>query len=632
MIKLGEKIGEGGEGIVYVVADRPGMLAKIAKDPEGLEPKLNALLALRSNRLTTAGAWPVEPVLDASGKTVGYVMEYYPDTSLLHTVFQTKSRVKILPHADYSFLIRVAKNLATCVHLVHADGLVVGDLNESNVLVSGNALVRLIDCDSFQVSYGEFRQTCDVGKGEMLPPELQGTSLAGKWRTQHQDLFPLAVLIFQILMLGRHPFAGRASSDEDVPLEDAIRRGWYAYSDPATPLTPPPGITLGWLPPEIRDAFQRSFTLAPEQRTSAVEWHGLLDRFEGQLAACPNHGRHTYWRMVESCPWCALEDQVHVLLFASPHTADDGVPSSIDGLATRIKEEVAEREWHWLPSFHPRDLSWGELWAPFIIGFWVVHAALRFSPWPFWTSLALSLALCMIPATIYLRHYTRWKARRKQAAESVDDILRRWERLADPATILAESENLLNRVLKSPDYDSLLEERRREILTERYRDDLDAHLRKYSIHSAAASIPVSRLDQLHANRLRTAADIVPTSPPAGLSDIEWGEIVGWQQAIIDQFWASTTADLSTAEDAYLRQRTRQDWKQLVAEFESETERLIREADRIEADQQMLLDHYAVALQPLVKHPGAQRLYMQVTGRALPVPTNDRLASGSPKLP
>jgi hypothetical protein len=244
----------------------------------------------------------------------------------------------------------------------------------------------------------------------------------------------------------------------------------------------------------------------------------------------------------------------------------------------------------------------------------------------------VSLAVCGVPAFFYLRHYTRWKARRKQAAEAVDDIQRRWERLADPETILADSENLLHRVTKSPDYDSLLEVRRREILTERYRDDLDTHLRKYSIHSAAASIPVSRLDQLHAIKLRTAADIVPDQPQGALTETEWNEIVEWQRAIVDQFWASTTADLSTAEDAYLRQRTRQDWKQLVAEFESETERLIREADRVEADQQMLLDHYAMALQPLAKHPGAQRLYMQVTGRALPVPTNDRLASGSPRLP
>ena len=49
---------------------------------------------------------------------------------------------------------------------------------------------------------------CPVGKPEFTPPELQGRLFAHLDRAPEHDLFGLAVLIFQLLMEGTHPFAG----------------------------------------------------------------------------------------------------------------------------------------------------------------------------------------------------------------------------------------------------------------------------------------------------------------------------------------------------------------------------------------------------------------------------------------
>ena len=62
------------------------------------------------------------------------------------------------------------------------------------------ALVTLVDSDSFQVTVGDKIYRCTVGKTEYTPPELQGTRFADIDRGADHDPFALAILIFQLLM------------------------------------------------------------------------------------------------------------------------------------------------------------------------------------------------------------------------------------------------------------------------------------------------------------------------------------------------------------------------------------------------------------------------------------------------
>ena len=89
----------------------------------------------------------------------------------------------------------------------------VGDLNESNVLVTENARISLIDIDSFQVRIPTAGNVVTyrslVGKPEYTPPELQGVNFRSVDRSYEHDRFALGVLIFQLLMEGNHPFSVR---------------------------------------------------------------------------------------------------------------------------------------------------------------------------------------------------------------------------------------------------------------------------------------------------------------------------------------------------------------------------------------------------------------------------------------
>ncbi len=112
---------------------------------------------------------------------------------------------------------------------VHHSGCVVGDVNHSGILVSGDATVALIDADSFQLQTNGKTYPCLVGVPDFTPPELQGRSLNGVTRTTAHDHFGLAVAIFQLLFMGRHPYAGRYNG-ADLTLDQFIARNLFAYS------------------------------------------------------------------------------------------------------------------------------------------------------------------------------------------------------------------------------------------------------------------------------------------------------------------------------------------------------------------------------------------------------------------
>lgn len=618
-MKLGDKIGEGGEGIVYMLADEPGMLAKIAKDPDKLDDKYEALVSLRSDRLDEAAAWPLEKVQDEEGNTVGYKMRHYRDTVLLHQVFQTKSRVKELPRADWRYLIRVAKNLATCVHLVHSDGLVIGDLNESNVLVSGNALVRLIDCDSFQIEVGGYRQTCDVGKGEYLAPELQGMSLEGRWRTADQDLFPLAVLIFQLLLLGRHPFAGRGG--KEMSLEEAIRIKRYVYLDRGD-IQPPPGMTIGWLPPNLRQLFERAFVGEVEKRPTAKEWHQALDELENRLSVCKEHPRHLYWDMLAECPWCHLEDRWRILLFGSVHLVGTGPKASLEPLLVRIDRELT-RQFRQIPDFSPDQIGWGPVWTTFLASLYLGQVLVGFADLDFERGLLILLVAMALPTAYYLRRRLRWGLRLIRFQDQARHLKGRWRDTADPAKPLAELELIKYLIEKMPSYAKMLAARRAEVLSERYSQEVRAHLKKYSIHSADASVLVTRLDAMRSAGITTAADLEEDHPFVALTAEEWTELMSWKAEIERQFWSSTTAGLSDAEEAYIEQRVRREWEQHAAEISQRAETLIEILQKIADQQAHLMDLYAQNLGQLSGMPGLERGYRAATGEELPTPANDR---------
>ena len=315
---LGPELARGGEAVVHPLLGRPGELAKLYQvaRPE-MREKLEHMRAHPPDDPARAHghasiAWPRELLFDARGAFVGYTMTRIVDAAPILDVFNPRRRAQLLPGFDRRYLLRTARNLASALSALHEAGYVVGDLNERNVLVTERTLVTLIDTDSFQVQRQKDGQIvvypCPVGRAEYTPPELQGQTFRGLLRRPEHDGFGLAVLIFQLLMAGNHPFRGRwRGSGEPPSLEAKIAAGQFPWAaGPGADLAPPPGAPgLDQLDPDLAELFLACFADGhdrPAQRPSAEAWSEALEEAEARLAVCGQG--HAFGGHLRRCPDC----------------------------------------------------------------------------------------------------------------------------------------------------------------------------------------------------------------------------------------------------------------------------------------------------------------------------------------
>src|SRR5947209_2935353 len=163
------------------------------------------------------------PLIDANGRSISLNRQLASGREGgATTLYNPVQRLKCYPRAGWDFQVRAAWNLAAAFDEVHKAGGLVGDVNQSNAQVSTRALVRLIDCDSFQIRANGKAYLCEVRVAHYIPPELQGKSLHGLIRTENHDAFGLAVLIYQLLFVGKHPFMGIDLGSGDPPFEQLI--------------------------------------------------------------------------------------------------------------------------------------------------------------------------------------------------------------------------------------------------------------------------------------------------------------------------------------------------------------------------------------------------------------------------
>jgi DNA-binding helix-hairpin-helix protein with protein kinase domain len=319
-LSLGDEVGRGGEAAVYKLAVQPGMLAKIYHRPPRADYELKLTWMQANPPLDPAQpshasiAWPYDLLYDANQHLVGYLMVNIQNAVPLLQVFNPRLRAKTLPSFNRRYLHRTARNLAAALGALHAGNYVVGDLNESNIMVTPSALITVIDADSFQVQRRvgakPVLHPCPVGKPEYTPPELQGKTFSETARLPEHDRFGLAVLIFQLLMEGNHPFRAQWLGQGDPPpVEDRIRDGHWPYAArPSLPIAPPRGGPgLGSLHPDVAALVRQCFVEGhsrPERRPAPDDWERAIITAEKNLKLCDNN--HVYSRHLKRCPQCEL--------------------------------------------------------------------------------------------------------------------------------------------------------------------------------------------------------------------------------------------------------------------------------------------------------------------------------------
>lgn len=320
-IHLGERLGGGGEGDVLAVVSNQSLVAKLYHPGRG-NGKREKILAMskfgKDEQLIKFAAWPIEPLFNTDRTFAGFLMGRISGFHEVHDLYSPKSRRTAFPTANWPFLIHTALNIAKAFATVHERGYVIGDVNHGNVLVSGNAMAMLIDCDSFQIQQNGTIYRCEVGTSTYTPPELQGKAFSGIDRTANHDNFGLAVLIFHLLFMGRHPFAGQFSGSEDMPIEKAIERYLFAYCHDSRlrGMAPPPNtLKLQDITPQLRSLFEKAFTSPGNVRPTSLSWVSALNELAGGLKKCGSDPSHDYFRSLNQCPWCEIERRSGAILF-----------------------------------------------------------------------------------------------------------------------------------------------------------------------------------------------------------------------------------------------------------------------------------------------------------------------------
>jgi len=345
---VAELIGKGGEGEVYAIKGRAGLAVKIYNT--GLrtkrEDKVRAMIGQGLAVKTDLVAYPGEVVTDLRGNFLGFIMRLVSGYRPLHELYSPKSRQRHFAKSDYRFIVHAALNVARAVKKVHQTGCVIGDLNHSGVLVAQDATVALIDADSFQFSLNGKSYPCNVGVPDFTPPELHGTNLASVQRTIEHDNFGLAIAIFHLLFMGRHPYAGRYNGP-DISMGEAIAQNRFAFSltrQAATKTTPPPGaLTLAVLPAAVSAAFEKAFGLTPAARPGALDWIQALNALEGLLNHCSKVKTHYYPSAARGCVWCKLAADSGFDMFPDLTAVEPNVTTDARGTEQAIREILAFR-------------------------------------------------------------------------------------------------------------------------------------------------------------------------------------------------------------------------------------------------------------------------------------------------
>jgi len=350
---LGDKLGGGGEGGVYALQGLPLLAAKLYPERNRTphrQAKIEAMIAAPPSPITMLIdrinepllAWPTQLLTEDDGRFAGFVMARIDRsfTGLNHFLRGQARGGEKLADADRSLPSRLAgaRNLARLVQSVHERGHLVIDLNAPNIRVQRKSMVVcILDCDSFAVARNgriEFAPTAMREEG--LAPEFQGQSLASlRFAGEAQDRFALAVLVFQWLNRGIHPFQGvlndTADPDAAEPrsLQYFIQRRRYGYGlTRHDEIQPFPHSAHDTFPPALRQLFDSAFSATDtSERPSAKQWVKVLEdlKTDRHLRRCermPDNVLHIHFKGA-LCPQCRLEQ-----LAGSPSTESSLGPSS----------------------------------------------------------------------------------------------------------------------------------------------------------------------------------------------------------------------------------------------------------------------------------------------------------------
>ena len=284
LIENGEEAA-GGEGVLYRT-DHSNLVAKIyyrAQRTKRRYEKLNAMLQNPVNEPWIC--WPCSLLLNERGQFAGYLMPQAPSGTVqlgksLFLLGKPTLHQKLFPDWRREDLVKTAIAITDGMKALHEKHILVGDINPGNILIDPKKVgqVFFVDCDSYQC----FGYPCPVGTEEYTHPNMaERLHLSGKlqfgqaMRTEAEEDYCLAILLFKLLNPGQSPFIN--TSDKDFL--QTMKNGDFAFARTDNRVISHSAWMI-WknFPVFLTEAFDQVFR--QWKWISAAEWNRYLLKYQ----------------------------------------------------------------------------------------------------------------------------------------------------------------------------------------------------------------------------------------------------------------------------------------------------------------------------------------------------------------
>ena len=315
-VTVKKKLGEGGQGAVYVVENSSGekyalkwYTASFLINNDDFYHNLREIV--QRNPPADNFIWPKKLAIKQLG-SYGYVMDLRPDG---YNELGDFFRVSLHPEARFpnrQVQINAALSVVNAFRRLHAVGLCYKDLNDGNFFINPRNGKVLI-CDNDNVTANNVKGVIG-GKARYMAAEV----VEGQAPNIQSDIFSLAIILYRIFMID-HPFEGQNTLKrcltEDMQKKVYGKEMVFCF-DPTVDINRPDrknhtNSIYNWsvIPKEMREIFVKALgrkaVVYPGERVSELEWKKLLLKMRASILCCPT-GKHDLIADVttEQCPRC----------------------------------------------------------------------------------------------------------------------------------------------------------------------------------------------------------------------------------------------------------------------------------------------------------------------------------------
>lgn len=220
-------IARGGEGDIYTIENDNKYCCKIFKRPLNAEQEarladtIEMFRRLRSARpeIPAFICPPDEIVYDRDGKPVGFIMRIADGKPLS---YYTRFEINFLEGYCRDDQLFLCEQIAYIAGLFHTSDIVIGDLDESNIIVREDGGVVFVDLNG--VGFSSY--AAQGFHSTMMSPEH--IAAGGDYEmTKADDLWALENIIFRLLLTSFEPYNYLGCKDD----EEDVTEGNYFWTD-----------------------------------------------------------------------------------------------------------------------------------------------------------------------------------------------------------------------------------------------------------------------------------------------------------------------------------------------------------------------------------------------------------------